>query len=121
VKAVVVGAGIGGLASAVSLRRAGADTLGLCLWDTTGIDDALRAYEAARLPRVQRVARDSRRIGRVMATRNPLVASTATRHALLAWDRPVRAARRLNLRQMARHASRHAFLATLPGHAAARD
>lgn len=89
-------------------------TLGLCLQSATNLDEALGVYQACRLPRVRRVARNSRLIGHVMASRNPLVASTAIRHTLLAWQRPITAMARVNLRQMARHAGRQAFGASLP-------
>jgi 2-polyprenyl-6-methoxyphenol hydroxylase-like FAD-dependent oxidoreductase len=89
-------------------------TLGLCLEGATNLDEALGVYQALRLPRVRRVARDSRLMGGVMASRNPLIASTRIRHALLSWQRPVRAAGRANLRRLARHASRQAFQDSLP-------
>lgn len=91
-------------------------TLGQCLRQTDRLEQALLSYQTARLTRVRRVARDSWLIGRVMASRNPLVASTRIRHGLLVSNRLVNAAGRLNLRQMARHASRQAFISSLPGH-----
>lgn len=89
-------------------------TLGECLKQTDQPERALLAYQTARLARVRRVARDSRLIGQVMASRNPLVASTRIRNAMLAWPRPVAAVSRVNLRRLARHASRQAFLSSLP-------
>jgi 2-polyprenyl-6-methoxyphenol hydroxylase-like FAD-dependent oxidoreductase len=88
--------------------------LGQCLRETDELDQALLSYQAARLVRVRRVSRDSRRIGRVMASRMPLAASTKIRHGLLAWHKPVNAASQVNLRQMARYASRQAFVSSLP-------
>jgi 2-polyprenyl-6-methoxyphenol hydroxylase-like FAD-dependent oxidoreductase len=88
-------------------------TLGECLRRSGRPHQALLDYQRARLGRVRKVARDSRVIGQLMASRNPLVGSTRIRHALLAWERPIAAARRLNLRRIARHASRQAFLSSL--------
>ena len=93
-------------------------TLGVCLQAGSTLEEGLRTYQASRLPRVRRIARDSRLIGHVMASRNPLIASNSIRHALLKWQQPVTFAARINLRQMARHASRGAFLASLPRSAA---
>lgn len=90
-------------------------TLGWSLQAAGEVGEALLSYQKTRLARVRPVARDSRLIGRVMASRNPLVASTRIRHALLAWPGPVEAAGRLNLRRMARYASREAFAGSLPG------
>lgn len=89
-------------------------TLGLCLGRERDLDKALRSYQTHRLPRVRAVSRDSRLIGRVMSSKNPLVASSAIRRALLAWPRPMSPVARANLKQMARHASRHAFLDSMP-------
>ncbi|HET9731202.1 MAG TPA: FAD-dependent monooxygenase [Acidimicrobiales bacterium] len=88
-------------------------TLGACLRQSGRLDQALLGYQASRLARVRPVARDSRLIGRLMASRNPLVASTRIRHALLAWEGPITAARGVNLRHVARHASRQSFLSSL--------
>ena len=96
-------------------------TLGHCLQGGVDIDEALRRYESTRLPRVRMVARYSRWIGLVMASRNPLVASNAVRHVLVAWSRPISAAGRVSLRQMARHASRESFLASLPSRPVAQE
>lgn len=89
-------------------------TLGLCLNDQMSIEDALCLYQASRLPRVRRVARDSKVVGLAMASRHRVAPSTAIPSTLLALQRITRQAGRIQLKQLARHASRKAFHASLP-------
>jgi 2-polyprenyl-6-methoxyphenol hydroxylase-like FAD-dependent oxidoreductase len=90
-RALIIGAGIGGLAAGIALRRRGWEVciherrlsktlvaLGLALSPSGNIEEALRRYERVRMQRTRRFVKLGPRIARVTTTRNPLIQSART-------------------------------------------
>lgn len=80
--------------------------LAACLAHHSEPDQALHAYQAARLPRARMVVRDSARLGKVFASASPVFGRV--RNAAL-----LHLPARINNRIVARYASNAAFERTL--------